>query len=385
MVIGLSPKNQLSLYFHIPFCKKKCDYCHFYVVPDKEEFKQLLLTGLQQEWLHWANKIETYDLTSIYFGGGTPSLFGPQRISQIIQWVQEIFPFKNSPPEITLEANPENITIEMMRAYKDAGINRVSIGVQSLNNSELIVLSRQHNAHAAIQAIIDTHAAGIDNISIDLMYDLPSQTAASWHNTLNQIQKLPITHLSLYNLTIEPHTVFHKFKEKLTPSIPCEDMSLDMYKTAIASLHDIGLVQYEISAFAKNGLHSLHNTGYWTGRSFIGLGPSAYSFWKGERFKNISNIHKYAKLLSEGDSPVDYYDELSIDDRRKELFIVALRLLNGCNYNEFKTRYGCLDQESNTTLNRLVRNGLITCKNDCHYALSEQGLLLYDYIASELI
>ncbi len=384
MVIGLSPQNQLSLYFHIPFCTRKCDYCHFYVVPDKEQFKNLLLRGLESEWKLWLPHISNYSLSTIYFGGGTPALFGPENIAEVLSWINETFPFATYDPEITLEANPENITIEMMQAYSKAGINRVSIGVQSLNDSELTLLTRQHNSNKAVEGIHATYDAGITNISIDLMYDLPSQTVNLWQNTLKKLVELPISHVSLYNLTIEPHTVFHKYKDKLAPLVPKEQISLDMYTSAIDHLEKIGLHQYEISAFAKDGNFSKHNTGYWTGRPFIGFGPSAYSFWKGERFRNVANLHKYAKALEEGNSPVDYRDTLSVEDRRKELLAVAVRLSDGVDYREFQELFGELSEETLETLGQLIQNGLVML-DERKYKLTPRGVLLYDSVAAELI
>lgn len=384
MVISLSPKNTLSLYFHIPFCKRKCDYCHFYVIPDKEEHKVLLLDGFRKDWEYWLNDMKGYHLSTIYFGGGTPSLFGPNRIAEVLSWINKEFPFKNFDPEITLEANPENITLEMMEAYRSAGINRVSIGVQSLNNSELTLLTRQHDSQKAIDAIKSTYDAGIKNISIDLMYDLPSQTINQWKNTLKQVGNLPISHLSLYNLTIEPHTVFDKYKETLISKIPNDEISLEMYSSAIDIFESYGFKQYEISAFAKEGKISQHNTGYWTGRPFLGIGPSAFSYWKGERFRNIASIHKYVKKLDAQLSPIDYRDELTSSERKRELLVVALRLIDGVDILEFENSYGRLEEDTHLILKSLIQDKLLSFENS-RYALTKKGIVLYDYVASELI
>ena len=384
MVISLSPQNTLSIYFHVPFCKRKCDYCHFYVIPDKEEYKILLLDGFSKDWEFWQNQLKGYDLTTIYFGGGTPSLFGPERIAEVLSWINKEFPFKIFNPEITLEANPENITLEMMEAYHNAGINRVSIGVQSLNNNELTLLTRQHDSQKAINAIKSTYNAGIKNISIDLMYDLPSQTVNKWKETLIQVGDLPITHLSLYNLTIEPHTVFDKYKETIISKIPNDETSLEMYSSAIDIFESYGFKQYEISAFAKDGKISQHNTGYWTGRPFLGIGPSAFSYWKGERFRNIANINKYVRKLDAKLSPVDYRDELTTSERKRELLVVALRLIDGVDIVEFENTYGKIEKDTNSMLEFLIQNKLLSFKNS-RYALTKKGIVLYDYVASELI
>jgi putative oxygen-independent coproporphyrinogen III oxidase len=382
MVITLSDPNEFSLYFHIPFCKRKCDYCNFYVIPDKEQHKTLLLESLKIEWNESLKKIPpTATLASIYFGGGTPSLFGPDRIDQIINWIKQSFSID---VEITLEVNPEDVTRTLIVDYKQAGINRISMGVQSLDDRELQLLTRRHNVHKALAAIDDTYNAGISNISIDLMYDLPHQTTTGWQKTVQTAARLPITHLSLYNLTIEPHTVFYKYKNQLSQSIPDEESSFAMYTHAIDTLESAGLAQYEISAFAREGLHSRHNTGYWTGRSFLGLGPSAYSFWDGLRYKNVANINKYAQALQSVQSPVDTVDELSTEDRKKELLVVALRLLDGVNILQFEELHGPLSKDTNKTLRELTEQGLLEMGNH-HVKLTRRGILLYDSIASELI
>lgn len=299
-------KQPISLYFHIPFCTRKCDYCHFYVLPDKEELKDALLEGFKREWEWWLPILKEKTIATVYFGGGTPFLFGPERLATVMNYMTRDVPFSTANPEITLEANPENITLAEMTAYKSAGINRVSIGIQSLDSDLLQSLGRLHLGSTALKAVHTTSKAGIENISVDLMYDLPKQTLAHWKATLEGVVRLPITHLSLYNLTIEPHTVFFKKKDILRKELPDEQTSLAMYEEAIRVLEQHGLMQYEISAFAKPGYPSKHNLGYWTGRPFLGFGPSAFSFWEGRRFRNIANLNRYCELLKNGLSPVDF-------------------------------------------------------------------------------
>lgn len=365
----------VSLYFHIPFCTRKCPYCHFYVLPDEERFKAQLLTSLALEWQMQAPLLQNKTQISLYFGGGTPFLFGPTAIQTIIDWA--------SPPkgcEITLEANPENVTLELMQAYKKAGVNRVSIGVQSLDDSSLGTLHRTHNAETALRAIERTYEAGIDNISIDLMYDLPSQTLESWERTLSRLEKLPITHLSLYNLTFEPHTVFFKHRKKLTPLVPAPDLSLRMLQSAVDRLEALGLKRYEISAFAKPGFASKHNSGYWTARPFLGFGPSAFSYWEGKRFRNIANLSAYSKALAENRSPVDFAETLAYPDNLHELLAVRLRLLEGVAFSEFPE----LPASTHDILRSLSAQGWIEL-TPARAKLSQEGLLFYDSVAAAII
>lgn len=382
MVIDSGP-NELSLYFHIPFCTRKCDYCHFYVIPDKELHKELLLQGLQKEWQLWAPQFKGRELRSIYFGGGTPSLFGPEKIGAVIDWIMPFFP--DAAPEITLEVNPENVTAPLMKAYREAGINRVSMGVQSLDNSLLATLTRRHDAQKAIQALNETYQSGIDNISIDLMYELPSQTLEHWKKTLEQVRQLPISHLSLYNLTFEPHTAFYKRKETLIPLLPKEEINLEMYELAVSELETMQLHQYEISAFAKPGRHSIHNTGYWLGRDFIGFGPSAFSYWEGKRFSNVANINRYCKALEEGLPTHDFEEKLPPQEHRKELLAVALRLKQGVDLRRFANSHGALDEETLASIQRLINEGLLAISDTGRCHLTHRGILFYDSVASEII
>ncbi len=383
MVIPLASPDELSLYFHIPFCKRKCDYCHFYVIPDKEEYKNLLMEALKKEWFFRLPHIRNRKLSTIYFGGGTPALFGPERIAELLSLVDNSFPL-NEKIEITIEANPEDVTEELMTGYRKAGINRVSIGVQSFDDSELSVLTRRHDANKALSAVHHTYAAGIVNISIDLMYDLPNQSLALWEKTLTKVEGLPISHLSLYNLTIEEHTVFYKNRDKLSKSMPNEETGLEMYTKAGTMLESIGLKQYEISAFAKDGFYSKHNTGYWLGRPFLGFGPSSYSYWEGQRFQNIPHLNKYVEKLNTNESPALASDGLSHEERRRELFVVAMRLTTGVDLNEFTLHHGRLDENTYSMLSRLLEDGLLSKEQD-RYRLTERGKNLYNYVASELI
>ncbi len=362
-----------SIYLHIPLCQKKCDYCHFYVIPNKNSYKNLLAEGIRCEWELKAHLVKNFNICSIYFGGGTPSLLGPQLISEILARI----PHKNC--EITIEVNPENASLELMKGYRDAGINRVSIGVQSLDDSQLQFLSRQHNALKAIKAINAAYNAGIDNISIDLMYDIPGQTLKSWQNTLDKSTQLPIQHLSLYNLTFEPQTIFFKHKDQLQKELPSEEESLFMYQMAIDQLSSSGFYQYEISAFCKK-LRSIHNIGYWTDREFLGLGPSAYSYWNGQRFRNIPNINRwYRSVVTENILPKDAIESLSPKARQREKLVLRLRLREGARLNEFN-----LDQQIKNTIYNLIDNNLLEVKNNI-LKLTQKGVVFYDTVASELI
>lgn len=376
------PKDPISLYFHIPFCSRKCDYCHFYVLPDDERFKIQLMHGLELEWKQKLHLLQNKEVVSVYFGGGTPSLLGPQRVKTILDWICGSVAVRN--PELTMEANPENITLDMIQGYAAVGINRMSIGLQSLDDQLLKRITRQHNAEKAIEAVNICSKAGIHNISVDLMYDLPAQSLSSWKETLKKAVELPITHLSLYNLTIEPHTVFHKKRREIDKLIPDGECSLKMYEMSMHILEEAGLKQYEISAFAKEGCHSLHNTGYWTGRPFLGYGPSAFSYWAGKRFRNVCNQSKYVKALENGEDPADFQEELDPEAKKRELFVIQLRLRSGVDLANFENVNGSLLQETKTMLDGFTKKGFLDYVSGC-FSLTKKGMLFYDSIAAELI
>jgi len=355
------------------------------VLPDKEPLKNQLLESLRLEWEQRLPLLRGNKVVSVYFGGGTPYLFGAKAIETIINWIVMDLHANREDMEITLEANPENIESISMRAYKEIGINRVSIGIQSLDKDLLRKLGRLHSAEKAIASVNIAYNAGITNISVDLMYDLPGQTLDHWATTLNEASKLPITHLSLYNLTIEPHTLFFKQQETLLKQLPKEEVSAAMYEQAVQTLAAANLYQYEISAFAKDKKISLHNSGYWTGRSFLGFGPSAFGYWQKKRMRNVANLSKYAKQLTMGLSPVDYEEELSEEASRRELFVINLRLVEGVCLEEFEKQNGPFDGKFAKEIETLFQQGLLTKSSKGKICMTEKGILFYDTIAAELI
>lgn len=341
------------------------------------------MEGLLLDIDAWRPQIADKQLVSIYFGGGTPSLLEVKDLQILIDKVKSIIPCSHD-IEVTLEANPESVTLEKMREYRAAGVNRISIGVQSFDDHLLKKLGRTHHAKAAREAIEKTVAAGISNISVDLMYDIPGQTIDSWQETLKQVCTLPITHLSLYNLTIEPHTVFFKYREKLLKELPDVECSTAMYQQACTALEESGLKQYEISAFTRNNLYSRHNVGYWTARPFIGFGPSAFSYWQGKRFRAVANLNRYVEALRENRSPIDFSEELPEKEKRRELLAIALRLKCGVHLPSFEAAHGLIDSETRAKLYQLEEQGLLERAGDT-VAMTNRGVLFYDTIATEII
>ena len=334
------------------------------------------MTALLKEWQLRLPLFKDLEIPSLYFGGGTPSLH-PEVIEEILERASSLN--LSSDVEITVEANPENVTSDLVKRLKKSGVNRFSLGVQSLDDSLLKVLGRMHSKDKAVQAIQTIYDAGIENITIDLMNELPHQTLESWNRTLNEVKHLPITHLSLYNLTFEKNTVFTKNESKLRPHLPSEETCVAMHTIAAEKLEKIGLKQYEISAFAKKGYEAVHNTGYWTGRPFLGLGPSAFSYFEGKRFQNCCHLKRYSDKLQEGKDPVDFEETLPLDKSLHERLAIHLRLFRGINLNDFPLKTSGVN-----ILKSLAEDGFLKFDKET-VCLTSQGRLFYDTVAERII
>ncbi len=376
--------TDISLYIHVPFCSKKCPYCHFFVLPDTENHQEIFVKALHQEWLLRTPLLSKKKIVSIYFGGGTPSLLPPSSIEQILSWIHKGPASLALSCEITLEVNPEKVTANQIKAFMQAGINRISIGIQSFDDILLKTLGRTHCSQEAKEAILCTKEAGIHNISIDLMYELPHQTISQWEHSIQEALSLPITHLSLYNLVFEPGTLFYKKKKTLSCHLPSAEDSLSMLKMAIKHFTLSGLKRYEISAFAKDEQHSHHNIGYWTGRPFLGIGPSAFSYMGGRRFQNTPHLLRWAKQIQEGVYPEHFEETLNAKAQQGELLAIALRLLQGVNLETFIKQQGPLFPDIAQSIQTLITQGFLL-QTGPQLSLTDKGCNFYDTVASEIV
>lgn len=376
-------REDVSLYIHIPFCSHICGYCHFYVVSDLEESKVALLEALEGEWEQVASELSGRRCVSIYFGGGTPSLFGPDRVGKLLTRIQRSCVLSDQ-VEITLEVNPEDASLALFLAYVQVGINRISIGIQSFDDGLLQILTRRHTAQDGQNAVLNAAKAGIKKISIDLMYDIPQQNRSIWQSTLHAALALPISHLSLYNLTIEPHTPFDRKRALLEKQRPLPHLSRAMYEEAVSLMELDGWIQYEISAFGRGGEVSQHNLGYWTGRPFLGLGPSAYSFWQGTRFRNKAHLKSYCSMIAEGRRAIDFSEQLEAEASHREHLILRLRTAEGVDIASFQQQYGCFLPETLSLFRRFEELNWLKEERGT-YCLTHEGKLFYDSIAVELV
>ena len=271
--------NSVGIYIHVPFCGKKCSYCDFYSVCYTKQQTELYVDAVLRNISNYGS-MDTVSET-IYFGGGTPSLLAPDQTERILSRIRECFTVPEN-AEITMEANPATLTAERLSAYRNAGINRLSIGVQSMRDDELRYLGRLHTAERAEKAIYDAVNAGFGNISCDLMIALPYQTAEDIVYSIERLSELPIVHVSAYLLKIEKGTPFDC--DDIISSMPDEDKSAELYLTMCRELESRGFIQYEVSNFAVKGYESRHNCRYWKCQDYIGIGPSAHSCYNGKRF-----------------------------------------------------------------------------------------------------
>ncbi len=369
-----------SLYFHIPFCKKKCPYCHFFVVKSHDSLISSYLDLIQSEWeLKEPYLQQISQLASIYFGGGTPSQLSPKQLGILLHLIRSRYSL-SSDVEITLEVNPEDATKETLSTYLDLGINRLSFGVQSLHDPLLQKLGRAHSAKQTMETLLLAYDLGFRNISIDLMYDVPYQTTESFCTTIKQLELLPLQHLSLYNLVIEPQTPFFTHKKLLAPHLPTDEESLVMLDFAVKYLPSFGLERYEISAFAKSGKQSIHNTGYWKGRPFVGFGPSAFSFMEGKRFQNFANWKEYSHSINSQQDPIGFSEKLAHPQDLHERLAIALRLVEGVDLNIFPS----LPLATERKLEKLSAEGYLTFDRS-RVQLTRKGLDFYDSVAIEII
>jgi oxygen-independent coproporphyrinogen-3 oxidase len=366
------------IYIHIPFCLKKCIYCDFYSVPDRvlliDDYVEALCReiDMRQDHIHVPE--------AIYIGGGTPSLLEEKHIAKIMGMLNSKW-HTNKEMEITAEANPGTLSDKGIKAMLDWGINRISIGVQSLNDDELRLLGRMHDANGAVRALHDVRRWGFTNISVDLMYGIPGQDNKNWKRTLDEIVRLHPEHLSTYELTPEKNTLLYEHLERGTLCMPDEDVVAEMYYSAIDRLEANGYAHYEISNFALPGYECRHNLNYWNRGKYIGLGAGAHSFCDGIRSANADEVEGYINAIDEDRLPVTEEMVLTADDTVKELLFLGLRKREGITIRELPAEAA---EKMKETLETLARQGLIESSENL-VKLTRRGFLLCNEVIVRLM
>ena len=355
--------KEIGLYIHVPFCDGKCPYCDFYSVRADESALDRYTLRMKDKILSCPQELLA---NTVYFGGGTPGLLGTQRLCTLLDCVRDRF---GEADEITAEVNPRSSKALDFGKLKEHGLNRVSVGMQSANDDDLRLLGRRHSAADAAETVRDIRSGGIDNISLDLMLGISSQTTESLRRSIDYCAELGAAHVSAYMLKIEEGTPYHKIKDTL--SLPDEDETCDLYEEAVSRLAHHGYKQYEISNFCKSGKESRHNLKYWRCEEYLGLGPTAHSFLDGRRF---------------------YYsrsDDIPIDDGEgggsEEYIALALRLCEGLIFSEYEKRFGKpFPQKYIQNAKRLIPTGLVLI-TDKNISLTVKGFLCSNAVIAEIL
>lgn len=376
-------RKEMELYIHIPFCVKKCAYCDFLSFPADETVQRKYVECLLKEIREMGKKYHKYTISTIFVGGGTPSILKSQWIVEIIDCIRSVFSVSLN-AEISMEANPGTVTKGKLADYRIAGINRLSFGLQSADNQELMSLGRIHSWETFLESYHLAREAGFSNLNIDLMSALPGQTVDSWLDTLGRVTALFPEHISAYSLMIEEDTPFYEKYGSCEGKrlLPDEDSERAMYHQTKAFLADSGYARYEISNYARPGFECRHNIGYWTGVPYLGVGLGASSYMEGTRFLGLTDIKKY---MSAPPGTHGEIQKLTQKDLQEEFFYVGLRMVNGVSLKEFERRFGqSVHDIYKGLIPRLESQGLVICKGE-RLCLTDYGMDVSNYVMAEFL
>lgn len=369
-----------GLYIHVPFCKQACHYCDFHFSTSRDNI-DLMTNALCRELAIQKDYLHQEALETIYFGGGTPSLLSKQQLQSLLNAVHTNF--STGKTEITLEANPDDLTKENLLSLKQAGINRLSIGIQSFDDTILKFLNRAHSSREALWCLANAREVGFDNISIDLIYAIPGQHDDLWKTNIEKVIKFSPEHISAYSLTIEEKTVFGNWQKSGKFLSESEDTAASQMEILMTLLDQAGYEQYEISNFCKPELYSRHNSSYWQQKKYLGIGPSSHSYNGESRQFNIANNHLYIQSINQGKVPFQL-EILSRENKINEYLLTRLRTKWGCDlqYLSLQLKYDLL-QEHQQKIATLLSQGFIQINNNI-LLLTQKAKLLADKIASDL-
>jgi oxygen-independent coproporphyrinogen-3 oxidase len=366
-------KGMAGLYIHIPFCAQKCAYCDFYSRPGSAKAIRSVLDGLKREMEYRRDFFTPSKLDTVYVGGGTPSSLAPEQLQELLDKAAELWDCSQI-REATVEANPEDLTCDYLVRLASTGFNRLSIGIQSFDDNLLCLMNRRHNADRAREAVKSAQKAGLDNISVDLIYGIPGMTRAQWEHTLDEAVALGIQHISAYHLTIEPGTAFGRMARTGSLKPVTEPESERQYETLCRKLGDVGFEHYEISNFALPGRCAVHNSAYWSGEPYLGIGPSAHSFdGKRERQWVYADTAKY--IAEAGTNTIYDGEILSDTDLFNERVMTSLRTAEGLDISG--------QPIANHRIEKFIADGSLV-QNGSNIAIPPEKFLLSDYIISSL-
>jgi oxygen-independent coproporphyrinogen-3 oxidase len=370
-----------GLYIHIPFCRQKCHYCNFFSLASRKNQPQLIASLLQEIQLQ-RTYLADEPLKTIYFGGGTPSLFSPEIIQNLIEKANNIFGIENN-AEITLEANPDDITNSWLAGLRNTSVNRLSIGIQSFFDEDLTWLHRAHNATEAINAAKSAQDFGFQNLSIDLIYAIPTLSDERWNENISHAISLQVPHISAYALTVEPGTALDHFIRKGKYQNIDDEKAAHQFTILMERLAGNNFIHYEISNFCTDGHFSRHNTSYWSGEKYLGIGPSAHSYNGISRQWNVSNISEYIKSINLGSIPSEK-EILTKTQKFNEYLMTSLRTIWGTDLDKIEAIFG--KEFHDYTLNEIqpAITKQLAFIGDRKIRLTSSGKLFADRIASDI-
>lgn len=371
-----------GIYIHIPFCRKRCHYCDFYKTTDFGQ-KFRLVKGLITELENRSQELTADEIHTVYLGGGTPSVLQVDELHDLLNTIRKNYTL-NANAEITIEANPDDINEAKFKALREIGYNRISIGIQSFSDSDLKLMNRRHDSEQAVQAVEIVKNSGFKNISIDLIYGLPNQNLQEWERNVRMAVDLDVQHISAYHLTYHEGTVFYdQLKNGHLKELP-DELSLQQFEILIETLKQAGFEHYEISNFCKFGFYSQHNSSYWKGEKYLGIGPSAHSFDLKSRRWNVSSISKYLEGIENGE-PNSEAEILTEQDRYNDYIITGLRTIWGVSYKVIQTgfseKYFTHFQE---IMKKYLTSGHIQQGTES-ISLSREGLFISDQIMADFM
>ena len=383
-------KPNIEIYIHIPFCEKKCNYCDFLSFKSDAGTQGKYMAQLQQELAVMSSESAAYTVSSCFVGGGTPSVLPPDMISRLLDTLRTYYDVADD-AEITIESNPGSLMRHKLSEYRESGVNRLSIGLQSADNAELKLLGRIHTFEEFLKTYQTARMEGFDNINVDLIDCIPMQSMNTWRKTLRNVVMLKPEHISVYNLIIEPGTIFYEMNKEGVLMMPSEDEQAKIDEYTRTYMKKMGYERYEFSNWAKSGRECRHNLGYWQGVPYIGFGLGASSYFNGCRWKNTDDIREYMQLDLKnkgietlGESRREY-KELSRTERMEEFMILGLRCTKGVSESVFYGRFGReLSEVYGGQLSKYVGMGLIE-HSDGMYRLTERGIDVSNVILSEFL
>ena len=372
--------KKISIYIHIPFCRHKCIYCDFYSIITDESINEYIAALCQE--IEYYSVQNNYEVETIYFGGGTPSLLSANQIENILNHIRKNF-YVQPNAETTIETNPGTVDLQKLIDFRQIEINRISIGVQTFDENELKFLTRIHDKNSAVETVLCAQKSGFENINIDLIFNLPGQTKNIWKQNLEKAIELPITHISTYSLILERGTILNKMVLDGKVVLQDDDYDADLYEYTIDFLTKKGFIQYEVSNFCKSGFECLHNLNYWQHKNYLGFGTSSHSFLDNKRWWNYSSLKMYIENIKRKKTAVRSFEILNINELEQEHIMLAMRG-KGINIKEFINKFGeDFFIRNKNHLDEIVSKGYLI-QTDEFFRLTQKGFLVCDEILINL-